>query len=89
MDSLMDLQIEIVRKFEDFRKNYAEHVKEIKGIASNIFGDLKVYVFGSILEKPHPMSDVDIAVVLPREIGEEDRIKFKVFHKPHIKSPFK
>lgn len=76
MVSLMDLQIEIVRKFEKFRKNFVKHARRIKQMASQTFGDAEVYVFGSVVRNDcHPMSDVDLAVVV-KDASEERRVKF-------------
>lgn len=75
MVSLTDLQIEVVREFERFRRSYKENAEKIKEIASRLFGDVEVYVFGSVVEgKVHPMSDVDIAVVVGRA-DEEERVR--------------
>jgi len=76
MVSLMDLQMEIVRKFEKFRKNYKKYVNEIRDLAVTIFGKAEVYVFGSVVEgRTHPMSDVDVAVVV-EDASEDKRIEF-------------
>lgn len=77
MVSLMDIQMEVVRKFEEFRKDFIEHARKIKEIALEIFGDANVYVFGSVVRgECHPMSDVDVAVVVSKDICEEERINF-------------
>jgi len=47
-------------------------------LAKDVFGEklLSVYVFGSVVEgKDHPMSDVDVAIVLSEETNEEERMK--------------
>jgi len=75
MVSLMDLQMEIVRKFEKFRKNYKKYVSEIRDLAIDVFGKAEVYVFGSVVEgKTHPMSDIDVAVVVD-DPSEDKRLE--------------
>lgn len=47
-------------------------------MAKEIFGEklLSVYVFGSVIEgRERPMSDVDVAIVLSKKAGEEERVK--------------
>jgi len=74
--SLMDLQMEVVRKFEEFRKDFIKHARKIKEIALESFGDANVYVFGSVVRgECHPMSDVDVAVV-SSDVGEDKRVDF-------------
>lgn len=69
--------MEVVRKFEEFRKDFIKHAREIKEIALENFGDASIYVFGSVMKgKYHPMSDVDLAVVVSRDVDESERIDF-------------
>ncbi|WP_456330147.1 nucleotidyltransferase domain-containing protein [Archaeoglobus sp.] len=78
MVTLTDFQIETVKRFKELRKNYAENVKRIKDLAKEVFGEnlLSVYVFGSVVEgSEHPMSDVDVAVVLSKKADEEERME--------------
>ncbi len=78
MATLTDIQIEIVKKFRELRRDYIKNVRKIKELAREIFGEklLSVYVFGSVVEgEEHPMSDVDVAVVLSEKAGEDERMK--------------
>lgn len=78
MVTLTDFQIETVKRFRELRKNYVENVRRIKDLAKEIFGEklLSVYVFGSVIEgRERPMSDVDVAIVLSKKAGEEERVK--------------
>ena len=78
MVGLVDIQLEIVRKFKEMRENYLKYVKVIKEVAENHFeGLIDVYVFGSVVRgEEHPMSDVDVAVVLSENVDEEKRVGF-------------
>jgi len=78
MAKLTDIQIEIIRKFREIRRNYVDNTRRIKDLAKEVFGNrlVSVYVFGSVIEgKDEPMSDVDVAVVLCDSAGEEERMK--------------
>jgi len=78
MVTLMDIQLEIVKRFRELRRDYVKNVKKIKDLAKEIFGErlLSVYVFGSVVEgKDHPMSDIDVAIVLSGEACEDERMK--------------
>ncbi|RLI82919.1 hypothetical protein DRP07_04330 [Archaeoglobales archaeon] len=91
--SLIDIQLEILKEFERFRKDYLKHAKEIKRISREIFGKKLegVYVFGSIVKgKSHPMSDVDIAIILSVAANEVERTKLygKVRKKFGLAHPF-
>jgi len=38
---------------------------------------VNVYVFGSVVrDECYPMSDVDVAVIVGRNVGEEERVEF-------------
>ncbi len=78
MVTLTDVQLDIVKRFKELRKNYMENVRKIKNVAKRIFDNrfVAVYVFGSVISgKTHPMSDVDVAIILSEEVCEEERIK--------------
>ena len=92
MADLIDLQIGIVRKFKEMRKNYLKYAKIIKETAEKHFDNfIDLYVFGSVVKgEEHPMSDVDLAVVLSENVDEEKRIDFyrKVREKIGVVHPF-
>ena len=78
MVSLIDIQIEIVRKFKEMRREYLKYAKMIKEVAEQHFSNLvAVYVLGSVVKgEEHAMSDVDVAVVLEKPAREEERVAF-------------
>jgi len=64
----MDIVRELLKEREErlkIFKNYREYVKIIRKIARELLGDVKVYVFGSVVRGDyHPiLSDIDVAVV--------------------------
>jgi len=73
----MDIQMEVVRKFEEFRSDFIKHARKVKEMALETFGDADVYVFGSVVRgECHPMSDVDVAVVVSSDVSEDKRVDF-------------
>ena len=78
MPGIVDMHLEIIREFEKFRKNYTEYVEVIKKLANEHFDDLYgVFVFGSAVKKTiHPLSDIDVAIVLFTQADEAERIDF-------------
>lgn len=76
--SIIDTQIEIIKIYEKFRKNYLDYAKKIKEFAKEIYKDnfLFLAVFGSTVKGNYkPWSDIDIAIVLKNYIDEFERIK--------------
>ncbi|ADC66419.1 DNA polymerase beta domain protein region [Ferroglobus placidus DSM 10642] len=78
MVSLIDIQMEVVKKLKEMRRSYLKYAKIIKDLAEETFSNLiDVYVFGSVVRgEEHAMSDVDIAVVLKEPVSEEERVAF-------------
>jgi len=78
MVGLIDIQLDVVKKFEKIREKFIKNAKELKRIASNLFKNNlhAVYVFGSVVKgKTHAMSDIDVAVVLLKPASENERIR--------------
>ncbi len=65
---------------KNYFENYAKFAKEIKALAKNFFKEnfLKLIVFGSVVENRFSigLSDIDIAVVLKKEVSVKEKIKF-------------
>ena len=78
MAGLVDMHMEIVERFREYRENYMVHAKAIKKIAEKNFGRIfGVFVFGSVISKNHhPLSDIDLAIVLFESAGEDARTGF-------------
>lgn len=78
----MDIVIELIEERERrkrFFKNYLTYVREIKKIAEELFGDVEVYVFGSVISKDYHLilSDIDVAIVTKNK-NKEKQLKLKV-----------
>ena len=78
MAGIVDIHLEIVRKFEKYRRGYMSYAKVIKKLAEKHFEGLHgLYVFGSVSsQKYHPLSDIDVAIVLLKPAEEEVRVDF-------------
>ncbi|ADC64912.1 DNA polymerase beta domain protein region [Ferroglobus placidus DSM 10642] len=78
----MDIVKKLLEEREKRRKifeNYICYAEEIKKIAKKYFGDARIYVFGSVVEKRYHvmLSDIDIAVVTSN-FDKERALKLKV-----------
>ena len=64
MDIVRELLKEREKRLKIF-ENYKEYAKIVKKLAQEVLGEVKVYVFGSVVRGDyHPMlSDIDVAVV--------------------------
>jgi predicted nucleotidyltransferase len=64
MDIVDDLLKEKTEREKIFR-NYIKFARKIKDVAKRYFGDVKVYVFGSVVRGNYHvmLSDIDVAIV--------------------------
>ncbi|BBL45832.1 DNA polymerase subunit beta [Nanobdella aerobiophila] len=90
MDKITEFHIYLVDRYKKFRdKKYLERLKEI---INNYFKDklYKIIIFGSYIKgNMHPLSDIDIAIILKENIDEEERMKFyKLINKEFGLNPF-
>jgi len=78
MDIVNDLIKERERR-EAIFENYERYVMEIKEIAKRYFGDVKVYIFGSVVRGDYHvmLSNIDIAVITDYK-NRERILKFEV-----------
>lgn len=87
-----DFMLKSAKENEKFFKNFLKYARIIKRIAEKELKDLKVFVFGSIVEgKSLPTSDIDILIVsknMPKKISERSKIKAKIRKKIGLFSPF-
>jgi predicted nucleotidyltransferase len=86
----IDLLIERQKREEKYFKNYLFYAKRIKKIAQQLLGEVKVFVFGSILKKNEIPQDIDILIVSPKLEKNEQKIKIKlkIQKKLGFSSPF-
>jgi len=89
---LTDVIREVVQEEKKYFDNYLEYASLIKTLASNLLGEVEVYVFGSIVEGKHtPASDIDIIVVsrnMPEKQGERARIRGEILKQIDVFAPF-
>jgi predicted nucleotidyltransferase len=64
--TLTDLLIERQKREEKYFKNYLRYARKIKKEAQRLLGEVKVFVFGSILKKNEIPQDIDILIVSPK-----------------------
>lgn len=90
MKTLTDILIETRREQEKYFKNYLDYSKIIKKEAKRLLGEVKVFVFGSILRPGEPKRDIDILVISPRlkNTRQKSETRAKILKKIGISSPF-
>ena len=86
----LDLLIEEAKEEEKYFKNYLKYAKDIKKVAKNLLGRVKVFVFGSILKKDEVPRDIDILIISPKLKSSEkkSRIRAKILKKIGFTAPF-
>ncbi len=75
-----EFSVRLSEEFRRFRAEWRKYASIIRNAAEEFFGEnLKaVYVFGSTIGGDfRPLSDVDIAIVLKREVDEVTRARFR------------
>lgn len=64
--TLIDILIEQTKEKEKYFKSYLKYSKIIKKEVEEILGQVKVYIFGSILRKNEIARDIDILIISPK-----------------------
>ncbi len=82
--------IDLVREEEKYRSDPLRTAKAVKKMAERLLGEVKVYLFGSVVEGADtPSSDVDIMVVSSRTptIGERSRLVAEILKEVGVDAP--
>lgn len=61
--TLTDLLLEKAKREEKYYKNYLYYAKLLKKEAQQLLGEVKVFIFGSILKKDEVAQDIDILII--------------------------
>jgi len=87
---LIDLLIERQRRQEKYFKNYKFYAKKVKKIAKEYLGEVKMFIFGSILRKKEVPRDIDLLIISPKlkSPEEKSRIRCRLWKKLGFGSPF-
>jgi len=91
MRTLVDFLIEKKAREEKYFRNYLFWVKKIKKEAQKNLGEVKVFLFGSIVRKQvEPGSDIDILIISPKLKTPEKRseVQTEILEKIGHSSPF-
>lgn len=91
MRTLVDFLIEKKKREEKYFKNYLFWAKEIKKEAKRILGEVKVFLFGSIIKKQAgPRSDIDVLIISPnlKMTEKKTEVRVKILKKIGFGSPF-
>jgi len=85
-----DILIEKKKREEKYFKNYFFWAKKIKKMAKELFGEVRVFIFGSILRKNEIARDIDLLIVSPKFEDDKEKIeaKIKLQKKLGFSSPF-
>ncbi|MDK2372904.1 MAG: nucleotidyltransferase domain-containing protein [Candidatus Korarchaeota archaeon] len=83
--------IDLVREEEKYRKDPIKIAKAIKEVAEEMFGEVRVYLFGSVAEgEDTPSSDMDIMVVsreVPKSVGERSELVARILEVVGVDAP--
>ncbi|WP_456477986.1 nucleotidyltransferase domain-containing protein [Geoglobus ahangari] len=87
-----DVRIEMVEEDRKYFENWQHYAKIISEVARGNLGDVKVYVFGSVVEGRHtPASDIDVLIVspkTPRRMEDRAKIAGEILRRVGVFSPF-
>lgn len=89
--TLVDLLIEKRKREKKYFKNYLAWAERIKKEAEKNLGEVKVFLFGSIIKgEVEPGSDIDILVISSklRSAEKKSQVRNKIFKKIGLDSPF-
>lgn len=88
--TLTDILIERAKREEKYFKNYRFYAKRIKKTAQELLGEVKVFVFGSMLKKDEVPRDIDVMVISPnlKSSIKKSKIRVKLQKKLGFSSPF-
>ncbi len=83
--------IDLVREEEKYRSDPLRTAKAVKKVAERLLGEVRVYLFGSVVEGADtPSSDVDIMVVssrTPRSVGERSKLVAEILKEVGVDAP--
>ncbi len=83
--------IDLVREEERYRRDYMALARRVKEAAGRELGEVRVYVFGSVVEgAATPSSDVDVMVVsaaVPRRWGERSALAARIASEVGLDAP--
>lgn len=82
--------IEEAEKEKKYFQNYLKYARLIKREAKKLLGEVKVFVFGSILKEDEVAQDIDILIVSPKlkKTLKKSKIQAEIWKKIGFFSPF-
>jgi len=91
MRTLVDFLIEKKQREKKYFKDYLFWAKEIKKEAEKNLGEVKIFLFGSMVKrKAEPGSDIDLLIISPKLKNPEktSEVRTKILEKISHNSPF-
>jgi len=87
---LIDLLVDRQKRQEKYFKNYLKYAALIKKEAGKLLGEVKVFVFGSILRKDEVSRDIDILIISSKlkTTSQKSRVRAELWRKLGFSSPF-
>lgn len=91
--SLVDIVLARRRAQQPYFVNYLFWTREIKKEAKNLLGEVRVFVFGSVIRAERtgePARDIDVLIVSPRlqKLVEKQETRKRLWQKIGIDAPF-
>ncbi len=83
--------IDLVKEEEKYRSDPKKLASAVRNAAEGIFGEVRVYLFGSVAEgKDTPSSDIDVMVVssrVPKTAGGRAKVVARILEKVGLDAP--
>jgi len=88
--TLVDLLIERKKEEEKYFQNYQRWAKVIKKEARKLLGEVKVFIFGSILRKEELPRDIDILIISPKlnTLRKKSKTRAELLKRTNLSYPF-
>lgn len=89
MSQFTQLLIRRQKEKEKYFQNYLGYARKIKKEGERLLGEVRVFVFGSILKKDEVPQDIDVLVISPKlKKDQKSQIRVKIGEKIGFSSPF-
>lgn len=84
------LLIKRAREKEKYFNNYQQYAQLIRKESQKFLGEVKVFIFGSVLKKEETPQDIDILIISSKftDVAKKSELRVKLWQKIGFNSPF-